>query len=318
MVVEDARRRYMADPSARDVLESFGDLHGWLRSEQTLELVRAWRHSYFEQARQTLVRAERCRRSTFVQLNNNTPYTLRRATCALKYGVWLVMPPEFIVRSDPSHHPATPRARAAHCGSAAAASRCLACCRALPLGAGRPCRAEPSRALRHILRSSEETAASRSCIRADSGGSANTSRCRRHAEQVPGEQGVPFGSGFQLGPQSTSVDPQSGEQTASSFLVGTKGIVAYTVFVEEENRMVLLEVDWTNVRNGSLPLPCHFCSLSSPFLCTQVPVRSRVSSCRCGAARRLSLWETSVSGATPPRSHRSRWSARPRTRITRW
>lgn len=158
MVVEDARRRYMGDQAAADVLDQFGDLHGWLRSERTLEIVRAWRHAYFEQARQTLVRAEGCRRSTFVQLNNNTPYTLRRATCALKHGVWLVMPPEFI---------------------------------------------------------------------------------------VPGEQGVPFGSGFQLGPQPTST--QSGEQSTSSFLVGTKGIVAYTVFVEEEARMVLLEMDWTNI-----------------------------------------------------------------------
>ena len=76
--------------AAPDVIESFSNLHGWLRSEQTLELVRAWRHSHFEAARQTLVRAEGCRRSTFVQLNNNTPYTLRRATCALKHGVWLV------------------------------------------------------------------------------------------------------------------------------------------------------------------------------------------------------------------------------------
>ena len=35
-----------------------------------------------------------------MQLNNNTPYTLRRATCALKHGVWLVMPPEFIVPGE--------------------------------------------------------------------------------------------------------------------------------------------------------------------------------------------------------------------------
>ena len=55
-------------------------------------------------------------------VNNNPPYTLRRATCALKHGVWLVMPPEFI---------------------------------------------------------------------------------------VPGEQGVPFGSGFQIGPQATEGAPTS-------------------------------------------------------------------------------------------------------------
>lgn len=109
-----------------------------------------------------LVRAEGCRRSTFVQLNNNTPYTLRRATCALKHGVWLVMPPEFI---------------------------------------------------------------------------------------VPGEQGVPFGSGFRLGPPTEAAkgEAQSSEQNSSSFLVGTKGIVAYTCYIEEEDRMVLLEVDWTNI-----------------------------------------------------------------------
>ena len=188
--------RYIGDAKAGDVLSSFGDLHGWLRSEQSLETVRAWRHSFFEQARMALVRAEGCRRSTFAQLNNNTPYTLRRATCALKHGVWLVMPPEFI---------------------------------------------------------------------------------------VPGEQGVPFGSGFRLGPPTDAVKgdtAQSGEQNASSFLVGTKarpaslpclpalpvawdrevrcvltarpcltlqGIVAYTCYIEEEDRMVLLEVDWTNI-----------------------------------------------------------------------
>jgi hypothetical protein len=81
---------WFRNKAAPDVIESFSNLHGWLRSEQTLELVRAWRHSHFEAARQTLVRAQGCRRSTFVQLNNNTPYTLRRATCALKHGVWLV------------------------------------------------------------------------------------------------------------------------------------------------------------------------------------------------------------------------------------
>ena len=100
MVVEDAKRRYAGNKAAKDVIDSFSNLHGWLRSEQTLELVRAWRHSHFEAARQTLVRAAGCRRSTFVQLNNNTPYTLRRATCALKHGVWLVMPPEFIVPGE--------------------------------------------------------------------------------------------------------------------------------------------------------------------------------------------------------------------------
>lgn len=84
--------RCRRNKAAPDVIESFSNLHGWLRSEQTLELVRAWRHSHFEAARQTLVRAQGCRRSTFVQLNNNTPYTLRRATCALKHGVWLVSP----------------------------------------------------------------------------------------------------------------------------------------------------------------------------------------------------------------------------------
>ena len=83
---------------------------------------------------------------------------------------------------------------------------------------------------------------------------------------VPGEQGVPFGSGFQIGPQATEGAPtcpplpfrqrsnvpeggpvsvrsaNSSEQATSSFIVGTKGIVAYTAFVEEGDQMVLLEV----------------------------------------------------------------------------
>lgn len=58
---------------------------------------------------------------------------------------------------------------------------------------------------------------------------------------VPGEQGVPFGSGFQIGPQATEAN--SSEQATSSFIVGTKGIVAYTAFIEEGDQMVLLEVD---------------------------------------------------------------------------
>ena len=33
-------------------------------------------------------------------LNNNTPYTLRRAQCAVKHGEWLVQPPEFIVPGE--------------------------------------------------------------------------------------------------------------------------------------------------------------------------------------------------------------------------
>ena len=60
---------------------------------------------------------------------------------------------------------------------------------------------------------------------------------------VPGEQGVPFGSGFQIGPQATEAN--SSEQATSSFIVGTKGIVAYTAFIEEGDQMVLLEVDCT-------------------------------------------------------------------------
>ena len=60
---------------------------------------------------------------------------------------------------------------------------------------------------------------------------------------VPGEQGVPFGSGFQIGPQATEAN--SSEQATSSFIIGTKGIVAYTAFIEEGDQMVLLEVDCT-------------------------------------------------------------------------
>ena len=56
---------------------------------------------------------------------------------------------------------------------------------------------------------------------------------------MPGEQGVPFGSGFQIGPQATEAN--SSEQ-ATSFIIGTKGIVAYTAFIEGD-QMVLLEVD---------------------------------------------------------------------------
>jgi hypothetical protein len=67
---------------------------------------------------------------------------------------------------------------------------------------------------------------------------------------VPGEQGVPFGSGFQVGPIATEAN--SSEQATSSFIQGTKGIVAYTAFIEEGDQMVLLEVDCTPSR----PHPC--------------------------------------------------------------
>ena len=81
---------------------------------------------------------------------------------------------------------------------------------------------------------------------------------------MPGEQGVPFGSGFKIagagisagppGEQSVTV-PAEGEdgpskggkkpgQPAASFLVGTKGIVAYTAYIEESDSVVLLELDW--------------------------------------------------------------------------
>ena len=64
------------------------DIHSWLLGDTTLELVRAWRHAHFELSRQALVQAVGCRRSCFCQINNNTPYTLRRATCALKHGAF--------------------------------------------------------------------------------------------------------------------------------------------------------------------------------------------------------------------------------------
>ena len=41
-------------------------------------------------------------------------------------------------------------------------------------------------------------------------------------------------------PVSRSRDPTRETQ-------GTKGIVAYTCYIEEEDRMILLEVDWTNI-----------------------------------------------------------------------
>ena len=68
---------------------------------------------------------------------------------------------------------------------------------------------------------------------------------------VPGEQGVPFGSGFQIGPQATEAN--SSEQATSSFIIGTKGIVAYTAFIEEGDQMVLLEVDCKP--HSTMPVP---------------------------------------------------------------
>jgi hypothetical protein len=248
------RLRGCRNKAAPDVIESFSNLHGWLRSEQTLELVRAWRHSHFEAARQTLVRAEGCRRSTFVQLNNNTPYTLRRATCALKHGVWLVSPvpllPGFPCYCRCCLLPLRPyilaAARRMHVSSAS--NRRVSCsprvCSVREYSVLVPPQVMPPE---FIVPGREtplfEPFIYKCIILPRQARDKDRETLKKGWRFSSGEQGVPFGSGFQIGPQATEAN--SSEQATSSFIVGTKGIVAYTAFIEEGDQMVLLEVDCT-------------------------------------------------------------------------
>lgn len=138
---------------------------------------------------------------------------------------------------------------------------------------------------------------------------------------VPGEQGVPFGSGFQIGPQATEAN--SSEQATSSFIIGTKGIVAYTAFIEEGEQMVLLEVDCTlYCRN-------HFCSLArvcctrrrTPGVChDQCSFFNTVRKRAClwpsnPQGQTLCRWGTSGFGVMPQHSRRFLWSAKLRIQI---